>query len=234
VIYKRGDTYWYKFMFDGKLVRESTGQSNDKVARNAESAHRTRLFEEKREREAACERLGCAVVLRCAECEKLFNADKAIRKGANGTNVFCSPTCAAVWEKNQTMPTLREFLEKRFLSDAETRHKGKPLTLRYYKQGSDMLLKSTVAALRLDEITDEHAQQFTAQYSGLSPSGINRGLRTLRRALNLAFQWGTLEARSDCARTGRAPARPRADRGGGNGIPERVSPALERLRDNNA
>ena len=35
--------YWYKFMWQGKLVRESTKQGNDKVARQMESAHRTLL-----------------------------------------------------------------------------------------------------------------------------------------------------------------------------------------------
>jgi integrase len=43
MIYKRGKTYWYKFMWSGKLVRESSKQGNDKVARNMESAHRTSL-----------------------------------------------------------------------------------------------------------------------------------------------------------------------------------------------
>lgn len=43
MIYKRGKTYWYKFMWSGKLVRESTKQGNDKIARNMESAHRTSL-----------------------------------------------------------------------------------------------------------------------------------------------------------------------------------------------
>jgi hypothetical protein len=43
MIYKRGKTYWYKFMWHGKLVRESTKQGNDKVARTMESAHRTSL-----------------------------------------------------------------------------------------------------------------------------------------------------------------------------------------------
>jgi integrase len=43
MIYRRGKLYWYKFMWDGKLVRESTRQGNDKVARNMESAHRTSL-----------------------------------------------------------------------------------------------------------------------------------------------------------------------------------------------
>jgi integrase len=42
-ICKRGGVYWYKFMWNGKLVRESSKQGNDKVARNMESAHRTSL-----------------------------------------------------------------------------------------------------------------------------------------------------------------------------------------------
>jgi hypothetical protein len=35
--------YWYKFTWNGKLIRESTKQGNDKVARQMESAHRTSL-----------------------------------------------------------------------------------------------------------------------------------------------------------------------------------------------
>lgn len=35
--------YWYKFMWQGKLVRKSTKQGNDKVARQIEAAHRTSL-----------------------------------------------------------------------------------------------------------------------------------------------------------------------------------------------
>ena len=42
-IYKRGDIYWYKFMWNGTLVRESTKQGNDKIARQMEAAHRTSL-----------------------------------------------------------------------------------------------------------------------------------------------------------------------------------------------
>lgn len=42
-IYKRGSVYWYKFMWQGNVIRESTKQRNDKVARNMESAHRTSL-----------------------------------------------------------------------------------------------------------------------------------------------------------------------------------------------
>jgi integrase len=43
MIYKRGDVYWYKFMWHGRPVRESTKQGNDKVARQMEAAHRTSL-----------------------------------------------------------------------------------------------------------------------------------------------------------------------------------------------
>jgi integrase len=43
LIYKRGKVYWYKFMWNGNMIRESTKQSNDKVARQMESAHRTSL-----------------------------------------------------------------------------------------------------------------------------------------------------------------------------------------------
>ena len=42
-IYKRGDVYWYKFMWQGEVIRESTKQGNDKQARKMEAAHRTRL-----------------------------------------------------------------------------------------------------------------------------------------------------------------------------------------------
>ena len=42
-IYKRGKIYWYKFVWNGKSVRESTKQRNDKVARQMEAAHRTSL-----------------------------------------------------------------------------------------------------------------------------------------------------------------------------------------------
>ena len=142
MIYKRGKFYWYKFMWQGQLVRESTKQRNDKVARQMESAHRTSLA-----------------------------------KGEVGLR------------ERKPAPTLKEFLKQEFLPYVETRHATKPNTLRYYADGSSMLTKSELAGLRLDQLTDQRAQQFTRQHSSLSPSGINRGLRTLRRALNLAFQW---------------------------------------------
>ncbi len=43
MIYKRGRVYWYKFIWQGAAIRESTKQGNDKVARQMEAAHRTSL-----------------------------------------------------------------------------------------------------------------------------------------------------------------------------------------------
>jgi integrase len=146
MIYKRGKIYWYKFMWKGSLVRESTKQGNDKVARQMESAHRTSLA-----------------------------------KGEVGIR------------EKKPAPTLKEFLKQEFQPYVETRHASKPNTLRYYKDGSTMLIDSDLGSLRLDELSDQHAQQFARQHSTLSPSGINRGLRTLRRSLNLAFEWGRLD-----------------------------------------
>src|SRR5260370_42212822 len=131
MIYKRGKFYWYKFMWKGSLIRESTKQSNDKIARNMESAHRTSLA-----------------------------------KGEVGLR------------EKKAAPTLKEFLKQDFLPYVETRHATKPNTLRYYSDGSAMLTKSELVGIRLDELSDQHAQQFARQHASLSASGINRGLRT--------------------------------------------------------
>jgi Phage integrase, N-terminal SAM-like domain len=42
-IFKRGNVYWYHFVFNGEHVQESTKQGNPRVARQMEAAHRTSL-----------------------------------------------------------------------------------------------------------------------------------------------------------------------------------------------
>jgi integrase len=42
-VYKRGKIYWYKFTWNGELIRESTKQGNPRVARQMEAAHKTSL-----------------------------------------------------------------------------------------------------------------------------------------------------------------------------------------------
>ena len=42
-VYKRGDTYWYKFNFNGKIVRASAKIGNKRVAEQIEAAKKTQL-----------------------------------------------------------------------------------------------------------------------------------------------------------------------------------------------
>jgi integrase len=145
-IYKRGEVYWYKFMWLGRIVRESTKQGNDKVARQMEAAHRTSLA-----------------------------------KGEVGIR------------EKKPAPSLADFLKHDFVPFVKTKHATKPGTAEYYTDGANMVNKCDWASEPLDKISDQHAQHFAAKYSSLSASRINCGLRSLRRALNLAFEWGKLE-----------------------------------------
>jgi integrase len=99
------------------------------------------------------------------------------------------------WDILEARPqsTLREFLQKEFLPFVGTKSKTKPKTVDYYEYGVRQLLKLDFANLRLNEITDQQSAQFAAKNCELSASTINNGLRTLRRALNLASQWGKLD-----------------------------------------
>ena len=42
-VYKRGRVWWYKFTWNGEAIRESTKQTNKRVAEQIEAAHRTSL-----------------------------------------------------------------------------------------------------------------------------------------------------------------------------------------------
>jgi len=44
MIYKRGNVYWFNFVFNGEHIQKSTRQGNKQVARDAEAAERLRLI----------------------------------------------------------------------------------------------------------------------------------------------------------------------------------------------
>jgi hypothetical protein len=44
--YKRGRVWWYKFTWKGEPIRESTKQTNKRVAEQIEAAHKTSLAKE--------------------------------------------------------------------------------------------------------------------------------------------------------------------------------------------
>ncbi|MGH9397202.1 MAG: tyrosine-type recombinase/integrase [Terriglobia bacterium] len=56
-----------------------------------------------------------------------------------------------------------------------------------------------MASLPLDKITDQHARGFEAHHSQHEASTVNCGLRTLRRALSLACDWGKIDRKSKIA-----------------------------------
>jgi len=90
--------------------------------------------------------------------------------------------------------SLTDFLRNEFLPFVESKFKAvKPRTLRYYQYGAKTLQDSDFASLDVREITDQHAGQYAAKRASLSPSTVNCGLRTLRRAMSLAYQWGNLD-----------------------------------------
>jgi integrase len=95
-------------------------------------------------------------------------------------------------EKKPAQP-LAELLNKDFEPFIETKFKAKRKTPDYYKYGIKGLLDSPLAKLRLDKITDQHAGQYAAKRSCLAASTVNCGLRTLRRALKLAVEWGKMD-----------------------------------------
>lgn len=89
--------------------------------------------------------------------------------------------------------TLAEFLKADFEPFIRTEHKSKPNTLDYYQQGAKKLRASELAGLRLDQITGQHVNAYISQHGHFEESTINRDLRTLRRAVNLAVEWGKLD-----------------------------------------
>ena len=96
-----------------------------------------------------------------------------------------------IMERKQT-PNLSVFIEKEFLPFVSAHFKATPKTAQYYGYGARLLRESDLWDLKLDHITSQHGGGFIARNSGLSPSTVNCGLRTLRRALNLAEEWGKL------------------------------------------
>src|ERR1039458_10816611 len=151
MIYKRGKVYWYKFMWNGTPVGESTKEGNDKVARQMESAHRTSLA-----------------------------------KGEVGIR------------EPKTVPTLKQFCTVRVEPWAKsTFEKTTRKSWLWYRTGIRALTNyRPLADAPLNEITNEIASDFAAHRlrEGMQVSTANNSLRVLRRILNLAVEWGTLDS----------------------------------------
>lgn len=83
--------------------------------------------------------------------------------------------------------TLAEF-SKRFLDWVKTA-RLEPESRKYYESGWRMLSQTPIAAMRLTPITTDEAEALRFDHS---PANANRALRTLRRMLGKAAEWGVI------------------------------------------
>ncbi len=98
-------------------------------------------------------------------------------------------------EERKAPPTLKRFIEDRFLPHLETTKSEEPNTVAFYRACANNLLACPkLADSRLDQIKAETVTAYIArrQAAGMSVATINRELATLRRALRLANEWGEL------------------------------------------
>jgi integrase len=162
--YKRGGTFWYKFRWTIKL--ENGGRESFLIRKSARtgSVKKAREVEEEHRR--------------------------ALRLG------MIHP--ADPWPKQEqkapAVPQLREF-SKQFLAYVEVQKK--PGTARFYGIGVNRILSfSPLADSLLNDITGElvskYAQWRRSTKGGESVLTVNGDLRTLRRMLNLAQEWGLI------------------------------------------
>jgi integrase len=92
---------------------------------------------------------------------------------------------------SQKIPTMAEFSKRFFewLGSLPTDRPPKQGTRRYYHIGWKLLEKTTIAGRRLDQIERHHVAALAV---GSSPANTNNALRTLRRMLKQAQEWGLI------------------------------------------
>jgi integrase len=160
--YKRGGVYWYKFRWTLKL--QDGASENYLVRKSARTSN----------------------VKRAREMEEEHR--RALRLG------LIHP--AEPWPKPKArtphVPTLREFTEQ-FLAYVTVQKKSG--TARFYKVCANRLLRfSALADAPISEITGEAVSKYAHWRRSNSPGNsvltVNGELRTIRRMLNLAQEWG--------------------------------------------
>lgn len=202
-IFKRGASkiWWYHFWQHGTHIQQSTRQTSRNIARRMEASHRARLAVETQEREAKAAQLNCATarVLRCVECERLYDGDAGIE--SDGAKL-CGRECAKRRHARQApAPTLAAFCARVESWSAGQYQAQSPNTHHWLRAGlRSILAYPTLAEKRLDEISAEDCVGFASHLQSLesfrraplSVNSVNASLQTLRRALKLAREWGVI------------------------------------------
>jgi integrase len=90
------------------------------------------------------------------------------------------------------VPTLSQFQE-RFMAHAKV--SVAPDTYQFYVHAWKPLLKSSLAHVQLNRVDSGSAEQFARWRlaQGVSRTTVNHNLRTLRRALGLAYEWNLIK-----------------------------------------
>ena len=89
------------------------------------------------------------------------------------------------------VPTLADFSERflAWLTALPTDRSPKPPTRKYYRVGWQLLESTKLISMRLDQITTD---EVLAVEVGSSPANTNNALRTIRRMLKKAQEWGLI------------------------------------------
>jgi integrase len=162
-IYKRGGVYWYRFQWKGVLIRESSRQGNDKVARSMEAAHKTSL---------AKGEVGIRDKVQTPSLKEF--CDRRFEPWAKAT---FEHTCRNNWY------WFRAGIRR--LVAYEPLAKAKLDQITNEKVAGFAAYEQTRLQNRGRNECDEKR--------GMATSSINSSLRVLRRVLSLGIEWGVLE-----------------------------------------
>lgn len=169
MVYKRGNKYWYEFVWNGERIRESTKQSNKRVAEQMEAAHRTSLAKGEvgiRHKTPVpllkdfAQRFIDAIQIRCANKPTTID--------------FYAAKLSRLLEFEPFATAALDRIDEGCI-ESYVQHRSKP-------------------RLDLDEPAQTGQKKKKRRVSKrLSPASINRELATLRRLLRMAQEWRVID-----------------------------------------
>jgi integrase len=167
-IYKRGDVYWYKFVWNGRHIRESAKTGNPRTARQIESARKTELAKG----EVGIKDKPPAPTFE--DFSKRFTAWLAIEKAEKPNTVaFYRDRVRQLLQFDKLRKALLDQIQEELISE--------------YVQWRTT--KTRKYALRKSQGTE-----LADTFEPVSVACVNRDLATVRRMLNLARLWKVIPA----------------------------------------
>jgi integrase len=163
MIYKRGDKYWYEFVWAGRRVRESAKTGNPKVARQVESARKTEM----------------------AKGEVGIKDKPPAPTFEEFSKRFVTWVKTEKAEKPNTIQFYKERVRQLLTFD---KLKNAPLDVIDEQLIADYVQRRT-SRTRHHAIRIKDGFKLADTHKPISVSSINRDLATLRRVLNVARLW---------------------------------------------